>query len=322
MGKVKIQVPATTANFGPGFDCVGIALELYNYLEAQWTDVVSYAGPVAELAALIQKDACLVVDGEGREELQAEGLTLFFRALAFLLYGYGVRPRDLRLHLKNEIPLARGLGSSAACIVAALCLGREVLRDAGGLVSDDQLASAAVELEGHPDNVLPALYGGACLNIVREEQPPLVIPFTIPEELDFIVVVPSLRISTEQARNILPSQVSLSEAVRNSALLGGLLLSLARKEFSHLGLLLEGRLHVPYRAELIPGFYRVREAALKAGALACTISGSGPTLLAVALQDSDKIGKAMCAAFASVGVQSTYLVSKVEKDGAVVHRAC
>lgn len=321
MGKVQIRVPATTANFGPGFDCVGIALNLYNYLDAEWTGEISCSGSVTELASLLKKESYLVIEGEGRGELRAEGLTLFFHSLAHLLHSHRIRPTGLRLHLKNEIPLARGLGSSAACIISALCLGREVLREAGVPVTPDELAEKAVSLEGHPDNVLPALYGGACLNLVRAGEPPLTIPFAIPDELDFVVAIPEVRVSTEKARNILPSSVSLAEAVRNSALLGGLLLSLVRKDFSHLGQLLEGPLHVPYRAELIPGFHGVREAALEAGALACTISGSGPTLLALTLQNQTQIGRAMCSAFASAGIESSYIVSKVECNGAFVQRA-
>lgn len=320
MNSVFIQVPATTANFGPGFDCIGIALNLHNQVDAKWKGHMSLSGSVEDFTQFLMLQSKLEIEGQGASELKEEGVSLFFRSLAEILQPHQLIPVDLCLHLENEIPLARGLGSSAACIISALCLGREVLREAGVQVSLSELAQIAVSIEGHPDNVLPALYGGACLNLLDSAESSLTIPFAIPEELDFILAIPEFRLSTKVARTALPTSFSLAEVVQNSALLGGLLLALADKDFSHLSRLLQGPLHVPYRSKLIPGFDQVQEAALSAGAQAFTISGSGPTLLALAIANPRQVGEAMCSAFAAHGIESKYVTSKVERTGALVQR--
>lgn len=320
MALVSIRTPATTANLGPGFDCVGVALELYNELEASWQTITPFSGSELELAAWLQANSKIKITGEGADELLDSGIGLFFQALARLLTPAASCPVNLTLSFNNDIPLARGLGSSAACIVSALCLGREILATVGQKVELALLAAEATNLEGHPDNVLPALFGGACLNIVRSKALPLTLPLQIPSQLSFVFAVPELRIRTTEARRVLPQSVSLSEAVHNSALLGGLVLALMEEDLTHLAELIQSPLHIPYRSQLIPGYSDVEKAAYQLGAVAFTISGAGPSVLALTVNNSKEIGAAMVEAFKKAGVSARYFVSKVDNNGAMVEK--
>ena len=320
MALVSIRTPATTANLGPGFDCVGVALELYNELEASWQTITPFSRSELELAAWLQVHSKIEISGEGEDELLGSGMGLFFQALARVLAPTTNCPVGLTLRFVNDIPLARGLGSSAACIVSALCLGREILATAGQKVELALLAAEATDLEGHPDNVLPALFGGACLNIVRNKALPLTLPLQIPSELSFVFAVPELRIRTAEARQVLPQSVTLQKAVQNSALLGGLVLALGERDLTHLAELMQSPLHVPYRSQLIPGYPVVEQAAYQHGALAFTISGAGPSVLALTVNNSKEIGAAMVESFQKAGVSARYFVSKVDTNGAMVER--
>ncbi|MBO8126679.1 MAG: homoserine kinase [Firmicutes bacterium] len=318
----RIRTPATTANFGPGFDCVGLALDLYNEVEAFWEEPVT--GKFASQRAFeaeLKTQTELEVYGEGASLLVASGAELFFKALAYLLAQRQVLPRRLKVVMKNKIPLSRGLGSSAAGIVAALYLAKEILTSAGFPLEKETLAKAAVHLEGHPDNVLPALYGGAGLSWPGTDGELDWVPFSVPSELHFVLAVPEIQVSTSEARRVLPKRVPLKIAVENSALLAGLILSLGEKNYSKLRSLIQGPLHVPYRSGMIPGYRQVEEAAYNSGALAFTISGSGPTVLALTLQDPEQVGKAMVEAFRKHGqIDAWFFISKVEQFGTTVKR--
>lgn len=309
MKKISIQVPATTANLGPGFDCVGVALNLRNELQAQWSKVRETQSA---------EEPAVTVEGEGAKELSGTGMCLFFQALQDMLElsGQSLAVQDLSLNFKNGIPLQSGLGSSAACILSALLLGQEILATEGIIVSEEQLLKLAIKLEGHPDNVVPAYYGGAYLNVVRDPGLPLSLPLEIPEELDFLIVHPDLKIKTEKSRKALPEKFSLEDAVKNTALLGGLILSFQSRDYSHLPMLIDSPLHLPYRSTLIPGYELLKEKALQAGALGFTISGAGPSLLVLTCGNSAAIGAALLACFEKQQISARYFISKVDYSGA------
>lgn len=313
MKKIRIEVPATTANLGPGFDCVGVALNLRNELRAHWSKL--------EEKGFVREPA-LTIEGEGAEELLNDGVPFFFQALKDILEiaGRNLAVQDLSLEFKNKIPLRSGLGSSAACILAALLLGQEILAKEGITVSEEELLKLAIKLDGHPDNVIPAYYGGGCLNVPREAELPLTLPLQIPAELDFLIIQPDLQIKTEGARKALPQKFSLADTVKNSALLGGLVLSLQKKDYSHLKELLDSPLHIPYRAKLIPGYERLKEKAFQAGALGFTISGAGPSLLILSSGNTAKIGEALQECFRKQQIPARYFISKVDYGGALLQR--
>ncbi len=253
---VRVRVPATSANLGPGFDCLGMALALYNHVEAE------------EVPAGLQ----VTVEGEGTGELAAAAGNLVVTAAERLFAAVGRRPAGLRLRLRNGVPVARGLGSSAAAIVGGLVAANALL---GVPLSAERLLDLAVELEGHPDNVTPALVGGVTVScgtaFVRFDPPP---------GLALAVIVPERPLPTAEARAALPRRIERADAVFN--LQRACLLTAALRE-GRLDLLpaaLDDRLHQPYRAALLPGLAEALERARRERALlgAC-LSGSGSSVL-------------------------------------------
>ena len=296
---VKIRVPATTANCGPGFDAVGIACTLYNELQISWAP-----------AAQIQ----IEVTGEGAGYIPATADNIIVKAVKQVFKRVGQKNRGISLQLHNHIPLSRGLGSSAAAIVSGLFAANEIT---GRQLSNDDLLLMATAMEGHPDNVAPALLGGITVSIMEGEQVRC-LRFVPPQPMSMIVAVPDFHLSTKAARQVLPQTVPFQHAVYNvsrSALLIG---ALCQGEMSLLRQALKDKLHQPYREKLIPGMMDVLDAATEAGAWGAALSGAGPCLIAFADQKQGAIGEAMVSAFGAHKIKSRYLVLNLDTAGAVV----
>lgn len=262
MDSVTVRVPATTANLGPGFDCFGMALSLFNTVTLGESDrfrVVVTGEGAAELAGQ-------------RDNLAARTLEVFFAAVE-----RPVPPLLIALH--NAIPLARGLGSSAAAIVGNLVAANEF---AGRPLREEQLLKLATELEGHPDNVAAALLGGFTICVSNSNGSGLryaTVP--VPAELRAVLFIPHFRVPTERARAVLPGQVSRRDAVYNIGRASLLVAGLSTGRFDILRVATEDRLHQPYRESLFPAAKELFAAALEAGALGVFLSGAGPTILAL-----------------------------------------
>lgn len=282
-------MPATAANLGPGFDTLGMALSLYNYVEVQETTVPG-----------IQVEIC----GEGKGSLPEDASNTVIQAAKVVFERAGYYPPGLRVILENHIPIARGLGSSAAAYVGGL-LGANVL--CGQILAQEELMQLAVEMEGHPDNAVPAIVGGVVAAGIIGGRVcwQKIVP---PPGLEVIIALPSFELPTQQACAALPLMVPRLDAVYSLQRACLLALSLARGEWEALGALMDDRLHQPYRAALIPGFYEVLDAARQAGALGAALSGAGPAVLALVYKaDHERkreIGKAMQKAFARYKVES------------------
>lgn len=264
--RFSVNVPATTANLGPGFDCMGLALNLHN----QFTLEVGSAFGVD-------------LSGEGSSDLPTGRDNAVVRAIQAVIDTVpAVRvPQDWRVQCHNRIPVASGLGSSASAIIAGLLLGNHLLEffEPERSMTRTELLKLAVSMEGHADNVVPALFGGAWLCFEEGHTPPA-IRLPVPNGLTFAVGVPNFPLQTTSSRRVLPPQVSITDAVYNVAQAARLTLALSS---GHLELLKSGfgdRLHEPYRCRLIPGMEEIRRAALQAGAVAVTLSGAGPSILA------------------------------------------
>ena len=284
---------------GVGFDVLGLALSLRNELTVR---VIGRAGrPVIQL------------HGEGAESLPADERNAVFATIRWLFRKAGRRLPRLELSCLNRIPLARGLGSSSTAYVAGLLAANRLL---GDRYRREEILDFATLLEGHPDNVAPALYGGMRLAGVFGDR---VVSVAGPApKCRLIAAVPSFQLSTAKARAALPATVPLEDAVHNLASVA-LLPHAFLKDESLLHDLLEDRLHEPYRARLVPGFYAVRKAARKAGAYAMTLSGAGPTLLAFApASRASRVATAMRIAFKRRGVESRTMDLKVDMQGAIV----
>lgn len=293
--KVRVAVPATTANLGPGYDSLGLALGLHNEIELAVADVTTVA-----------------VEGEGAESLAQDDRNLVLTSARRLAEQAGRTVPGWQLRQVNRIPLARGLGSSSAAIVAGLVATNHLLEL--GLPSAD-LLTVASDIEGHPDNVAPALLGG--LTVCCADPQLSCLPLPGPN-LRVIVAIPDFEVSTEAARKVMPSTIPHADGVYNVAHVALTVAALTSGEFTHLRLSLRDRLHQPYRAHLVPGFEQVCEAALAAGAYGAALSGSGPTVAAFAGESDEAIAEAMTGAFRKAGVRARSLILPVDSEGAKV----
>jgi homoserine kinase len=262
----QVTVPATTANIGPGFDCLGAALTLYNQFHFT---VLPTNAPVLQISVSGTEAARLVVDDSN----------LAYRAFLALYDHIGQAPPPLHLQIHLGVPLARGLGSSSTAIVGGL-MGANLL--AGSPLEPPALATLATAIEGHPDNVVPALLGGCRLAATDTNQPWTLCEVPWHDSVMPIVAIPAFELSTAAARQVLPPYYSRADAIFNTAHLGLLLRGLSEGNGDWLRAALCDRIHQPYRQSLIPGYEPVHQAAIEAGAWGLVISGAGPTLLALA----------------------------------------
>ncbi len=295
---VTVSIPATTANLGPGFDCLGLALNLRN----QITIGVRTSGLSIE------------VHGEGRGKIPEDQRNLVAQAAERFFAYSGRRPSGLFIRQQNLIPVGSGLGSSAAAVVGGM-LAANALQ--GAQVAMDEVLALAVEMEGHPDNVAPALFGGLTL-VNRLDRSWSVEQIPI-RPLQVVVVLPDYELPTAQARAALPQQVPLQDAVFNAGRVGLLTWALAHGQYDRLAIAMQDRLHQPYRLNLVPGMSQAFEAATGAGASGVALSGAGPSVVAFAPDGLNKIGSAVSEAFAYAGVSSrTWILSADDRGGYVI----
>ena len=297
---VVVHVPATTANLGPGFDCLGAALQLDNVFELR---CLEGGGERFEL----------IIEGSEGSHLRGGPDNLVYRSAQRVWKEAGEDPVGIEARVRLAVPPARGLGSSATAIVAGL-IGANALM--GEPLSKEKLLELAIDIEGHPDNVVPSLVGGLCMTakaashrwrVVRCEWSPQVVA---------VVAIPAIRLTTSEARRAMPKAIPISDAVVN---LGSLTLLLQGLRPGNGDLITDGmhdKLHEPYRWGLIAGGKQVREAAIEAGAWGCVISGAGPSLLALCPAGSaEGVSKAMVRAWHRAGVEARAEVLGIHHDG-------
>lgn len=300
---VTVTVPATTANIGPGFDCLGAALTLYN--QFQFSTLATDSEPLE-----------ITVTGAGAERVTTDRSNLVYESFSKLYQQLGQTPPAVRIEIGMDVPLARGLGSSATAIVGGL-VGANCL--AGSPLSPAEVMQLAIGMEGHPDNVVPALVGGCRLAASGVDQDWEICELAWNRQIIPIVAIPDFELSTQEARRVLPANYSRADAIFNTAHLGLLLRGLETGEADWLTAALQDRIHQPYRQALIPGYEAVRSAALSAGAYGMVISGAGPTLLALAnLDTAGAVEVAMADAWVAAGISVQVKVLELDTQGAVV----
>ncbi len=284
--KYLVRTPATVANLGPGFDCLGLAVDLWNEME------VAVAGSSLDVS----------IEGEGCDTLPKDESNLIYRSMTTYAQRMGkTLPPGIRLHCHNRIPLASGLGSSSAATLAGILSAVALLE----LPDDkaDQLECAA-EIEGHPDNAAPCLLGGFTISIVDRGR---VIARTIQAQpLTLVIVTPEFHFPTSQARSVLPDRVSRQDAVFNLGRAALLSEALRTGDMELMAAVSEDRLHQPYRIPLIPGAEAAMSAAREAGAITVVLAGAGPSLMAFMKEKAQgqAIGDSMLAAFRRAGLQA------------------
>lgn len=297
---VVVHVPATTANVGPGFDCLGAALALDNVFEMRCLEWGSQRFD-------------LIIESQEGSHLRGGPDNLVYRSAQRVWKEAGEEPVGLEARVRLAVPPARGLGSSATAIVAGL-MGANAL--VGEPLSKEKLLELAIDIEGHPDNVVPSLVGGLCMTARAASHRWRVVRCEWSPEVVAVVAIPAIRLTTSEARRAMPKAIPVADAVVN---LGALTLLLQGLRTGNGDLITDGmhdRLHEPYRWGLIPGGQKVREAALQAGAWGCVISGAGPSLLALCRAEvADAVRREMLVAWHRAGVEARGEVLSVQQHG-------
>ncbi|MGG1555745.1 homoserine kinase [Paenibacillus ferrarius] len=265
--KVRVKVPASTANLGPGFDSLGMALNLY-----AWIDMAVADRTTVELI------------GDQMNGIPTDKSNLIYKVAQMVFAEAGVSIPELSISMYSEIPLTRGLGSSASAIVGALAAANALI---GSRFSTYELFQMASRLEKHPDNVGASLYGGIVVAFWDDERAES-IRLEPDSRLDVLVAIPEFQLSTEKARGVMPTQVAMKDAVYNLSHSSLLVAALATGNLGMIRHAMKDRLHQPYRASLIPGMQTLLDESENYGALGVALSGAGPTMLALVDAESDR----------------------------------
>ena len=306
MSTVTVTVPATTANLGPGFDCIGAALTLYN--QFTFSLLPETTGAVVEIA----------IRGAEAERVSTDRNNLLYQAFLKVYHHIGQIPPNVAIEIQLGVPLARGLGSSATAIVGGLVAANQL---AGNRLTLSEVMELAIALEGHPDNVVPALLGNCQLSVLSCGNRWQVCEIPWHEDIVPVVAIPNFELSTEEARAALPRQIDRSDAIFNIACMGLLLRGLETGRGDWLQGAMEDKLHQPYRQGLIRGYQAVKAAAISAGAGGMVISGAGPTLLAlVKAANSDSVASAMKEAWKTEAVTAEVRSLSLDTQGAKVFK--
>jgi len=266
MKEVTVRVPATSANLGSGFDSLGIALNLYNYITVKERE----------------SGLLITVPDEPDSHLPRDNTNLVYRGISMVARRSGNRLGGLSIELKNNIPTSRGLGSSSSAIVGGLVAGNALFDNP---FSKTELLDLAAELEGHADNVAPAIFGGFTTSVMKR-QTVKCIKNDLKNDIKFAVFVPDFYLRTKRARMVLPRIVPFSDAVFNTGRSALLAASLISGDYTHLRTAVSDRLHQHYRKRFIPGFDEIFRLAYKNGALGVYLSGAGPSILAIIKSDN------------------------------------
>lgn len=255
---IRVRVPATSANLGPGFDSLGIALSIYN-----------------EYGFSFQDEG---ISFEGFEQEFKNEDNIIFMAMKKVFNKYNFKFKGLKIKIiKQDIPISRGLGSSSSCIVAGL-IGAFALMNKE--LEKEEVFKLAIDIEGHPDNVCPAIFGGLVSTVMANGEA-LYNKIEIKNGVKFIALIPNFKLSTEKARAILPSEVSFKDSVYNIGRAALLISCFMNGNYKLLREATKDRLHQQYRSKLIEGFDEVYEKVLNIGAYGCFLSGAGPTIMAI-----------------------------------------
>jgi homoserine kinase len=296
MSKAQVIVPASTTNLGPGFDVLGMALNLYNTFEVETSDKLN-----------------IEVEGEGSDTLSRDESNLVYQSAKKLFDSINEKTPPLNIRIINNIPLARGLGSSGTAIVGGLMATNAI---SGNPLSLAQILNLAAEMDGHPDNVSASMLGGVTIASLTDNGIAY-IKLIPPKPLTVAVVVPDFHIMTSKARKLLPKSVDLPTAVFNIGRVSLLVAALTTGDFSLFGISMDDKLHQPYRAELIPGIYDVFNAAKSVSKnVAVAISGAGSAIAAFCYDtDCHAVGESMRKAFLKHNVNSYVLILDIDKEG-------
>ena len=290
---IKVTVPATSANLGPGFDSLGLALDIYNTYKVE------------------ELEEGLVIEGCDMEYANEDNLT--YQAMIKCFKKIGYKHKGIKIVIESDVPVARGLGSSATCIVGGLVAANEI---SGRKLSKDELLDIATEMEGHPDNVAPALLGGMVASVYEDQV--YYSKINIASGIKFLALIPDFELSTKKSRSILPKVIPHSDAVFNVGRAALMVSALQNGEFDLLKVAGQDKLHQHYRGTLIEGYEDILKKSLELDAKCVFLSGAGPTIL-VAVDEDDSEIKIGLKEFLNDFKNKWYIKElKIDQDGAKV----
>lgn len=298
--EVLVRVPATTGNLGPGFDSMGMALALWNHIKIQ------YGSPPS-----------IKIHGEGAGEIRTDRDNLIFRAISRVFQEVGVPEPEFQIESWQEVPLSRGLGSSACAIIGSMVAANALL---DRVIPEQRLLQLAIEMEGHPDQVAAALLGGLCISVLDGDVPQ-VAKIQVPDDLQCVVFVPDFKMDTKLARSVLAHHVEREDAVFNIGRASLLVAGLATGHHEYLRLATQDRLHQPAREQVFPPMKQLFRGALKAGALGVFLSGAGSSVVALTRKSERRamtLGYEMADAADKSGLPGRFLILEPAAHGAEV----
>lgn len=308
--KVSYKVPATTANLGPGFDCLGLALPIYNIITIEETVM-----PSTGIEVNVMKD---FENAELIEELDSipnDKDNIVYKAVEILYNLVGQDPSEIKINIKSSIPIAKGLGSSASVIVGGLMAANDLL---GNPADEAALLSIATEAEGHPDNVVPAILGGLVMSSMEDDGSVIYRRLDWPEDWHITVCIPDFELATNISRSVLPEKVPMEDAKFNARRLAMLIHAIDTVDAKLMKSALEDKLHQPYREKLIPGFKEIKEALKhEENVLGTVISGAGPSIVIISQKNNiEKIYQTVKEIWDNMNVHCDIRTLTVEKCGA------
>lgn len=257
---IRVRVPATSANLGSGFDSLGIALSMYNEYEFE-----------------LKEDIGIFFEGFEREFQNENNIIFKTIKRVFNKYNFEFKGIGIKL-IKQEIPISRGLGSSSSCIVAGLVGAFALMRKE---MNKDEILSLAVDIEGHPDNVCPAIFGGLVSTVMTDNKKTLYNHVEVKEKIKFVALIPDFKLSTEESRKILPKEVSFKDCIYNISRVALLISCFSNGNYDLLKEATKDKIHERFRSKLIDNFDKVYNKSMELGAVSCYLSGAGPTLMAI-----------------------------------------
>lgn len=306
--KFSIKVPATTANLGPGFDCLGLALPIYNTITVEETVMPGTGIEINIIDETNEMDVLSIPTDENN---------IVYKAIEMLYNSIGQTPSELKITINTQIPVARGLGSSASVIVGGLLAANELL---GRPADEAALLSIAAEIEGHPDNSTPAILGGFLLSSLEEDGSVVYRKLNFPKDWNITVCIPDYELATNIARSVIPDEIPIRDALFNLKRSAMLIQAVNTADKELMKYALQDKIHQPYREKLIPGLKEIKEALKhEENVLGVVLSGAGPSVLIISYGNNlDKIRKTVSDVWDGLNVKSDILTLPVEETGAVI----
>lgn len=309
--KVSVKVPATSANIGPGFDCLGMALPIYNIVTIDET-VLPGTGVEINILSEDEDFDNLIIDHIPKDEN-----SVVYKAVELLYNSIGQTPSELKINIQTSIPVTRGLGSSAAVIVGALVAANKLL---GNPADESALLSIATEIEGHPDNVTPAIVGGLVMSSLENDGSIVYRKLDWPQEWAITVCIPDVELATEISRSVIPKDVPLDDAVFNLKRMGMFVQAVSKEDAELMKLALTDKLHQPYREKLVPGLKELNSAFRhEDDVLGCVLSGAGSSILVISKQNAvDKVHSLVQEVMSNLNVKADIKTLKIAENGAEI----